>query len=115
MLQMLMENEAVHRLMMMHHQDLGLMGRVVMVDNILKAYTFGYPVSDKMFCVFAEVTDLSFKGLAAFIFREFCADLEVQKYNFVNVMDDIGLPRLGQSKLLYRPSVMLPVYIITEK
>ena len=81
----------------------------------MRAYTFGYALGDRMFCVLLEIADLSFKGLGAFIFREFCADQALKRYLFINVMDDLGVPRLGKSKMLYRPTVMFPSYVITEK
>lgn len=75
-------------------------GRTVRVDGVLKAFTLGYPVSDRIFCVFFEVADLESKGCAQYVFQRFCADLG---YEFINIMDDCGLPNLTRVKRSYRP------------
>jgi hypothetical protein len=109
------DNRTVHRLALEHHDTLGLIGRVVFVDGVLKAYTFGYPLNGKVFCVLFEVTDLAVKGLPVYIFREFCADAQLQGWSWINVMDDFGMPNLTRTKMSFRPVVLLPAYTVTGK
>lgn len=91
---------------------LGITGRVVTVDNELKGFTFGFPVNPETFCVLYEITDLGVKGLAQFIFRAFCAEME--EYDCINIMDDSGLENLKVVKESYRPFRRIPAYIATR-
>ena len=97
-----------HRAGLMKHEPLGLVGRVVLIDGVLKGYTFGYPLNSEIFCVLFEVTDLGIKGLAQFLFREFCR--EHAAYRWINTMDDSGLENLRRVKLSYRPAKQLASY-----
>jgi len=112
---MLDENRTVHETMLRYQGALGLTGRVVMIDGGLKAYTFGYPVDEKMFCVALEVADLDVKGLATFIFRELCRDEALASYKFVNGMDDFGMENITAVKMSFQPCALLPMYIVTKK
>lgn len=109
---MLDDARASHRVMFRHYRDLGFTARVVKVDGKIVAYTFGYPLTDTDFCVFAEIADQSFKGLPSFIFREFCRDEVMRPFERVNVMDCFGLPQLEVTKQSFRPVEVLPVYTI---
>ena len=105
---MLEDSRHSHRIGLMNYEELGLVGRVVFIDGILKGYTFGYSLNDEIFCVLFEVTDLETKGLAQFLFREFCR--EQAAYRWTNTMDDSGLENLKRVKLSYRPAKQLPSY-----
>lgn len=108
-LSMLDDNLKVHRLCFDYYKDLKLLGRIVEVNTEVKAYSFGFKLKKDTFCVLLEVADLSFKGLAQFIFRELCR--EMKDFKFINVMDDSGLENLKKSKLSYRPLKLIPSYI----
>lgn len=90
----------------------GVTGRVVEVDGEVKAFTFGFKLNRDTFCISYEVADLSVKGLAQFIFRRFCSELE--EYAFINVMDDSGLENLRKVKLSYRPLRLVTAYNVTR-
>ena len=105
---MLDDSQHSHRTGIMNYQELGLVGRVVFIDGVLKGYTFGYPLNSEIFCVLFEVTDLGIKGLAQFLFREFCR--EQASYKWINTMDDSGLENLKRVKLSYRPAKQLSSY-----
>ena len=109
--QMLADSAAVHREALTHHEALGLVGRVVRVDGHIHGYTFGYRRNPSVFCVLLEVTDRSLPGLAECIFRESCREAVAQGYEFVNTMDDSGLPTLARSKQAYHPVRLVPSYI----
>lgn len=89
---------------------LNITGRVVKINRRICAFTFGFPVNQDTFCVLYEITDLSVKGLAQFIFREFCR--EMKDYKYINIMDDSGLENLKSVKLSYHPLKLIPAYII---
>jgi hypothetical protein len=80
---------------------MGLMGRVLLVGKDFVAYTFGTPLDRKTFVVALEVTDPAYRGASAFVFREFLR--EMKSYEYVNVMDDSGLPGLRRFKRSYHP------------
>ena len=105
---MLEDSRHSHRTGLMNHEELGLVGRVVLIDGVLKGYTFGYPLNSEIFCVLFEVTDLGIKGLAQFLFRQFCQ--EQSAYQWINTMDDSGLENLKRVKLSYRPAKQLLSY-----
>jgi Fe-S-cluster containining protein len=111
---MLADAESAHREALTHHRALGLVGKVMLVDDVIRAYTFGYELSPAVFCVLLEVTDHRIPGLAQFVFREFCREAAGRGYEFINTMDDSGLPSLARSKQAYHPYRLVPNYVATE-
>ena len=88
---------------------LGITARIVKIDNEIKAFTFGYKLNKDTFCILYEITDLTVKGVAQFIFRVFCEELK--DYKYINIMDDSGLENLKVVKLSYHPVRLIPGYI----
>jgi Fe-S-cluster containining protein len=111
---MLKDSASAHREALTHHRALGLAGQVVWVDEAIRAYTFGYERSPSVFCILLEVADRRIPGLAQFLFRESCREAAGRGVEFINTMDDSGLPGLAQSKRAYHPVRMLPNYIATS-
>jgi hypothetical protein len=60
-----------------------------------------------------EVADRSIPGLAQFIFRECCREAARRGHEWVNTMDDSGLPSLARSKMAYHPVRLVPQCIAT--
>jgi hypothetical protein len=112
---MLVENRIVHRRLIASAADIGLSGRVVVIDGRVAGYTFGYALNDDTLCVALEVCDPSVKGLPAHIFRELCADPEIRRYRWINAMDDFGMPGVARAKRSWRPAFMAKVYSICLK
>lgn len=108
---MLEDSRSAHRTAIGHTEALGLFGRVVRIDEETRGYTFGYPLNADTFCVLFEITDLGIKGLAQFIYREFCKEL-VDTYRWISAMDDSGLENLKRVKRSYHPCQLLPSYNI---
>jgi hypothetical protein len=96
-----------------HYSDLNFMGRIVKINKKVKAFTLGYPLSKETFCILYEITDIGVKGLAQFIFREFCRQLK--DYRYINIMDDSGLENLKEVKLSYKPVRLIPSFTVTRK
>jgi len=90
--------------------ELDYRGGALFAEGELKGFTLGYAVNKDTFCVLYEFTDLSCRGAAQFIFREFCRGL--RGYSFINVMDDSGLENLSRVKMSYRPRETLQAYSI---
>jgi len=96
--------------LMENFDKLGVIGRVVQIDDKIQAYSFGYELNKQTFCIIFEVSNKSYKGISQFIFREFCRELS--QYKYINIMDDSGLVSLQKTKLSYRPFKQVPNYII---
>ena len=111
---MLHDSRSAHRIGISHADALGLLGRVVRIDGEIRGYTFGYSLDAGTFCVLFEIADLSIKGLAQFIYREFCRELK-DTYKWVNAMDDSGLENLKRVKHAYHPIQLIPSYNIVSK
>lgn len=95
------------------YKGLDIIGRLVKVGNEVKAFSFGYRLNSETFCILYEITDLTIKGLAQFIFRRFCSELK--DYRYINIMDDSGLENLKRVKLSYYPVKLIPAYIVKRK
>ncbi len=85
-------------------------GGALFAEGRLKGFTLGYALDADTFCVLYEFTDLSCRGAAQFIFREFCRSLN--GYRCINVMDDSGLENLRRVKMSYRPREILQAYSV---
>jgi hypothetical protein len=109
---MLEDNRKVIKEALSNYEQLGLEGILVKVDKQIKGFTFGYKLNNDTFCILYEITDLSIKGLAQFIFCKFSAGLK--NYNYINIMDDSGLDNLRKVKLSYKPKRLIPAYIATR-
>jgi hypothetical protein len=107
------DSRKAHRRMMEESDRLGLVGRVARVDSEIKGYLFGVELNAETIGVIAEVTEISIKGLAQYIFRKFCE--EMVQYRWVNVMDDSGLPSLRNVKESYYPDLLAPAYILNQR
>jgi len=110
---MLLDNLSCLQILLSDYRNLDLVGKVVEIDNQIKGFSFGFELNKDTFCILFEITDLSFKGLSQYIFRQFCA--EAKKYKYINIMDDSGLENLKNVKMSYRPDRFVPSYIITRR
>jgi Fe-S-cluster containining protein len=118
--QMLKDAASAHQIGLAQADHLGLTGLVVFVDDALCAYTLGYELPRRgealpsVFCVLFEVADRSIPGLAQFIFRESCRVATRRGHEWVNTLDDSGLPSLARSKMAYHPVRLVPQFIATQ-
>ncbi len=110
---MLEDNLKVHKNCFDYYESLGLSGIVVKIKGEVKAYSLGFKLNQETFCILLEVADLSFKGLAQFIFREFCR--KMSNFKLINAMDDSGLDNIKKTKLSYRPVKLIKSYIATRE
>lgn len=108
---MLEDNFSCFKVALENYENLNLSGRLVKIDGKLCGLSFGFPLNKETFCILFEITDLRYRGISQFIFREFCRELS--GYEYINIMDDSGLENLRKAKLSYRPVLEIPEYIIT--
>lgn len=105
---------SAHEVALNDPQAAGLIGAVVTIDGVVRAYTFGMWLTSTVFCVAIEVADRTIPGLAQFIFRECCRAVRSRGAEYINTMDDSGLPNLARSKGSYHPVTMLSNFIVVE-
>ncbi|MBN1913584.1 MAG: DUF2156 domain-containing protein [Candidatus Omnitrophica bacterium] len=110
---MLEDSFSCLKILLQDYSKLECIGRVVKVRGKAGAFTFGFPLNKDTFCILYEVTDLSIKGLAQFIFWKFSNELK--GYRYINIMDDSGLENLKRVKLSFCPDRLVSAYIVLKK
>ena len=99
----LTDARSAHEVAWSHHSELHLVGSVLRVEGRVRAYTFGYWLGGRTYCVLLEVSDRTIPGLAQFLFRDTCRKALSAGADFINTMDDSGLSGLRLSKEAYHP------------
>ncbi len=112
-LQMLEDSAISFKTALENFNVLGLAGYVVKIGGKIRACSLGYSLNRETFCILFEICDLSFRGIAQFIFREFCRKLS--KYKYINVMGSCGLKNLEIAKLSWRPHKEIDIYTVYPK
>ena len=105
---MIEDSFTVHREVINNHRLLGITGRVVKINDRVEGYIFGFERNNDIIYILMEVTNPGIKGLAQFIFREFCKELK--GYTYINALGDSGLENLRNVKLSYRPFRLVPAF-----
>ena len=99
---MLLASQKAHFRALSQGADWGMDAWVVLLGGRLAAYSLGAPLSPEVYGVYLEVTDLTVKGLSAYIFTNICR--QVESYVWINAGDAEGLPRLAESKEHWHPA-----------
>jgi hypothetical protein len=110
---MLRDSFASLKILLDHFSALQATGRMVIINNEVKAFTFGFRISKHTFCILYEVADLSVKGISQYIFARFCREL--QGFSFINIMDDSGLENLKRVKVSLRPVKIAKSFIASRE
>lgn len=105
---------SAHEVAWSHGSELQLVGSVLRMSGKIRAYTFGYWLDKRTYCVLLEVTDRTIPGLAQYLFRDTCRKALSEGAEFINTMDDSGLSSLRLSKEAYRPLMQIQNYICSE-
>ena len=108
---LLADARSAHETIWSQAPDLRVTGKVVRVHGRLCAYTFGYWLTRATFCVLLEVTDRTLSGLAQYLFRETCRTALAAGAEYINAMDDAGLPGLRRSKQAYHPAMLISNFV----
>ena len=111
---LLADAESAHEILWSQAPVLPVRGTVVRIHGRICAYTFGYWLTNKTFCVLVEITDRAFSGLAQYLFREICRTAMAEGADYINAMDDAGLPGLRASKQAYHPVMLISNVIATR-
>ncbi len=107
---MLYSSQKAHFRALHQGEDWAMDAWVVVLENRLAAYSVGAALFPDTYGIYLEVTDLTVKGLSAYIFANICRQLE--PYLFINAGDAEGLPRLAESKEHWHPARRLQLYAV---
>ena len=94
--------------------EIGAIGGTIWVDDKLIAFTFGSPITNKVFDVCVEKADTSYEGAFSIINQEFARHLPEQ-YEYMNREEDLGIEGLRYAKLSYKPDILLEKNVVMEK
>lgn len=107
---MIRSAQKAHLRTLLQGEAWGLSPWVVFSGGRMAAYTVAGPLQRDTLGVFLEVTDLSLKGLSAYVFSTLCRQWE--GFTFVNTGDAEGLPHLAESKEHWHPLKKLALYAL---
>ncbi len=88
---------------------LGFKGGILRVQGDIIAYTFGEPISEKLFCTHVEKAVSDIRGAYPMINREFAKNT-ISSFELVNREEDLGIPGLRKAKESYKPEILLSKY-----
>ena len=108
-----LERNAISRVLD-HHEDLGLSGAVIVINDKIEGITFGEKIDQNTASILIEKTNFEYFGISQYLFREFC-HRAFPDCNLVNVGDDLGFENLRRVKMSYHPYSYGPKYIIRQK
>jgi hypothetical protein len=108
---LLADARSAHEVIWSQAAALHVTGKVVRIHGRLCAYTFGYWLTSTTFCVLLEVADRTLSGLAQWLFRETCRTALAAGAEYINAMDDAGLPGLRAAKRAYHPAMLIPNFV----
>lgn len=111
---LLEDAKAAHSRVLVEYAQIGLAGTVVIAQERVMAYTFGYWLTPQTWCVLLEVADRSMPGLAQWLFRETSRTAVGGGAMLINTMDDAGLPGLREAKQAYHPLAVIDSWIIMD-
>ena len=94
--------------------EIGAIGGTIWVDGKLIAFTFGCPITNKVFDVCVEKADTAYEGAFSIINQEFAQHLPEQ-YEYMNREEDLGIEGLRYAKLSYKPDILLEKSVVMEK
>lgn len=105
--------ESAHRRALTERTALGLSGLTVIIDGAVAGYTLGGPITPGVVGVWCEIADPARRGLAAYLFREYCRAQTGAEW--INAMDDSGLPALARAKRAYRPARLVHSSVVCRR
>lgn len=89
--------------------QLALQGGIIKVNGKIVALTIGEKINEKNFLIHFEKVLPEYIGAYSVINREFAKTL-LNKFEFINREEDMGIAGLRKSKLSYKPFALLPKY-----
>ncbi len=90
-------------------EKLGLQGGIIEIYGKIVAFTIGERINEKNFLIHFEKAMPEYLGAYSVINQEFAKTL-LNKFEFINREEDMGIAGLRKSKLSYKPFALLPKY-----
>lgn len=94
-------------------ERLGSVGGVIMQEGRVIAFSFGERLSDTTFVVHFEKADPSFTGSYQMINQLFVQHEALNRYQFINREQDMGIEGIRKAKLSYVPFRMIKKYTVS--
>ena len=107
------ESCALHKAFQ-YFDELQLAGGLIRIDGKPVAFTMGEEINEHTYLLHFEKALEGYNGLYAAINHEF-ALRHLEKYQYVNREEDMGLEGLRKAKLSYHPALLLQKYLVTLK
>ena len=107
------ERKAINRALN-HYCELGFEGLMLMAGNELKAYAVFSRINSNSYTVQFEKADLECKGASQVITNQ-TAKYLLDKCEFINREQDLGIEGLRHAKQSYMPILMLKDYYLVPK
>jgi hypothetical protein len=95
-------------------EALHLAGGLIRIDGKPAAFTIGEEINPTTYLLHFEKALDGYNGLYAAINHEFAAR-HLEKYEYINREEDLGLEGLRRAKLSYHPAFLLEKYLIKLK
>ena len=81
-------------------------GGALYVDGKMVAFTYGVPINVNTFDLCVEKADIAYKGVYTVVRHEFMKQIP-ERYTYINLEEDLGLPGLRRAKSSYHPAYQL--------
>jgi hypothetical protein len=108
------ENRSVFKILMHWNDLVGMSGGVLIVEDIIVAYTLAEELTDASVVVHYEKGCPDYKGVYQAINQMYLASLP-DSFKIVNREQDLGEEGLRQAKMSYNPTDFLKKYRVTVK
>ena len=96
----------------LHFDELDLTGWIFYVNDNPAGYAIGEALNDEMFVLHFVKGLVQFKGIYQFIFSSVAANI-AEKYNYINLEQDLGIPKLRHSKKSYYPEFFINKFMVS--
>ena len=96
----------------LHFSELDLTGWIFYVDESPAGYAIGEELNDEMFVLHFVKGLTQFKGIYQFIFSSVAANI-ADKYSYINLEQDLGIPELRHSKKSYHPDFFINKFMVS--
>ena len=96
-----------------YFNELEISGIVLFIDDVVKGYFFGCPLSENCYTDIVNKADRNITGIYSFLVGEFlrncCAD-----YLYINRQEDLGVAGLRKIKTEFKPDFLIDKFILAE-
>ena len=106
------ENIAI-QLGLSNFAELDLSGIVIYIDNVMRGYAYGAPLSQNSYDVMIEKGDRRIADIYRVLNRDLVR-LCCGQYRYINREEDVGNEGLRCAKLSYKPDILLEKYLLHE-